>query len=158
MGTEAPVIPKQGWVRAHIAILLIAIAVIAAGVGGATYYINYVASCQANSNIKFYENLAQSEKSFFENILIPQFHSIYPNTTVTLVNLPSASDEANDVKALVQGNCVGSTLVGIDNLAVGELTYSNSVMNLTSIIGSIEPTNLIPSAVNLISYEQKIYN
>ena len=158
MAAETPSILHRGWVRTHLAIILIAIAVTAAVAGGATYYVVYLAGCRPSSNLKFYENLTPSEKSFVENTLIPEFQTDHPNITVTLVNLPTADREADDVKALVQANCAGTTLVGIDNLVVGELIYSSSVTNLTSIIGNIEPPNLIPSAQNVISYQRNIYN
>ena len=115
------------------------------------------ASTTSRVNIKFYESLAPSEAAYFQGTIIPQFESQYPNVNVTLVNLPSASQVATDVEALEKGNDVGASLVGIDNLVVGELIYGNYLMNLTPIISTMEPSGLIQSAVNMINYENQVY-
>lgn len=108
--------------------------------------------------VQFYETFASSEAAFVTNTLIPEFEQANPGITVQLVNEPSPQDVATSVQALVKGNNVGTTLVGLDNLEVGVLVYGNSLMNLTSIISTLEPTGLISSATNMINYEKTVYN
>jgi trehalose transport system substrate-binding protein len=108
--------------------------------------------------IQFYEALAPSEVAYFTNIIVPQFEVANPDIKVKLDNLPSASDVATSVEALVKGGNAGTTLIGIDNLVVGELVYSNSLMDLSPFLSSIEPQGFITSAQKMVGYEQSVYN
>jgi trehalose transport system substrate-binding protein len=158
--------------RTTSAVIVIVVVLIAAG---AVYYYsstpsmpgssaNTEASMTASSSvlgpvtIQFYEALAPSEAAYFNNIIIPQFEAANPNISVNLDNLPSASDVASAVEALVKGGNTGTTLVGIDNLVVGELIYANTLMDLSPLLSSIEPAGFITSAQKAVAYEQSVYN
>ena len=108
--------------------------------------------------IQFYEALAPSEASYMNTVIIPEFESANPGISVNLDNLPSASDVSSAVQAAVQGGNPGTTLVGLDNLVVGELIYANALMDLTPHLSAIEPTGFITSAQNMVAYEQQVYN
>jgi trehalose transport system substrate-binding protein len=151
--------------RSVSGLIVIAIVLIAAG---AVYYYSSSRSnaptlSSTNSTagpviIQFYEALAPSEAAYFSNVVIPQFETANPNIKVNLNNLPSASDVANAVEALVKGGNAGTSLVGIDNLVVGELIYSNTLMDLSPLLTSIEPQGFITSAQKMVAYEQSVYN
>lgn len=156
--------------RSVSAIIIVVIIVIA---GGAIYFYGTMgtspgASSSSSSSsgtttaapvtIQFYEALAPSEASYFTGTIIPQFEAANPGITVKLDNLPSANDVSNAVKAAVQGGSPGTTLVGIDNLVVGDLINANALMDLTSQVSAIEPSGLIPSAQNMVAYEQQVYS
>lgn len=108
--------------------------------------------------IQFYEALAASEAAYFTNTIIPQFEAANPGITVHLDNLGSPTDVANAVQSAVQGGATGTTLVGMDNLVVGELIGANALMDLSPFVSAMEPSGLIPSATNMINYESQIYN
>ena len=108
--------------------------------------------------IQFYEALAPSEASYMNTVIIPEFESANPGISVNLDNLPSPSDVASAVQAAVKGGNPGTTLVGLDNLVVGELIYANALMDLTPHLSAIEPTGFITSAENMVAYEQQVYN
>jgi len=152
-GTPASL--KVGWARAHLALILIIIIVVGAVAGAGTYYL-YISSNRPTT-VFFYEALAPNEADFVQHQLIPEFESNNPGTTVIFVNLSGPSDVANVVEALVKGNNVGNSLVGIDNLVVGEVIYANAVTDLTSTLSNIEPSSLITSAQKMIAYEQQVY-
>jgi trehalose transport system substrate-binding protein len=158
--------------RTVSAVIVIVVVLIAAG---AVYYYTSIpsmpstpttteASMTASSSavspvtIQFYEALAPSEAAYFSNVIIPQFEAANPNINVKLDNLPSASDVSSAVQALVKGGNTGTTLVGIDNLVVGELIYANTLMDLSPLLSSIEPAGFISSAQKMVSYEQSVYN
>lgn len=148
---------KKGASRSAWAVGVVIVIIIAAITGYFALTNLGHATTTSRVNIKFYESLAPSEAAYFQGTIIPQFESLYPDVNVTLVNLPSASQVATDVEALEKGNDVGASLVGIDNLVVGELIYGNYLMNLTPIISTMEPSGLIQSALNMISYENQVY-
>jgi trehalose transport system substrate-binding protein len=109
-------------------------------------------------SIKFYESLAPSEAAFVQGTIIPEFQQQNPGVTVQLVNLPSADSVASNIEALVKGNNAGTSLVGIDNLVVGELVYGNYTTDLSQYTNQIIPSGMIQSAVNMVNYEKQIYN
>jgi len=156
LSAQTPASLKVSWVRAHLALILIIIIVVGAVAGASTYYLYN--SVNRSNTIFFYEALAPNEADFVQHQLIPEFESNNPGTTVIFVNLSGPSDVANVVEALVKGNNVGSSIVGIDNLVVGEVIYANAVSDLTSMLSAIEPSSLIPSAQKMIAYEQQVYN
>ena len=127
-------------------------------VAGAGVYLYSSLGTPSNVTVSFYEDFAPSEASFVTNTLIPQFEQANPGINVTLVNEPSPADVSTSVQALVKGNNPGTTLVGIDNLVVGELIYANDLMDLTSSVSSMEPSGLISSAQHMVSYESQVYN
>jgi trehalose transport system substrate-binding protein len=140
------------------AIIVVAIVFFAAG------YVAHTTTTTKTSSSKvavtFYESLAPSESSYFQNTLIPQFERLYPNITVNFVNLPSGQPP-QEIVTLVQSNDVGASLVGLDNLAVGEVIYGAGgpyIMNLAPMINNILPSGLIPSAVKMINYENTVFH
>lgn len=141
-----------------VAIIVVAVVFFAGG------YLAHPASSPtttttAKVNVTFYESLAPSESAYFQNTLIPQFESANPNITVSFVNLPSGQPAA-EIQTLVASNDVGPSLVGLDNLLVGEVIYTpggSDVMNLGPMLSNIMPSNLIPSAVNMTNYEQQVF-
>lgn len=130
--------------------------VIIAGLG--VYYYTITSTSSGPVTVQFYEALAPSEASFMTGTIIPQFEQANPNIKVNLVNEPQASDVESSVENLVKGNNVGTTLVGIDNLVVGELVAGNDLMDLSSSVSSMEPSGLISSAQSMVSYEKTVYN
>lgn len=118
------------------------------------------AATTSKVTVTFYESLAPSESSYFQSVLMPQFESAYPNITVQFVNLPSGQPPA-EIQTLVSSHDVGASLVGLDNLAVGEVIYTSGgadIMNLAPYINSIMPSGLIPSAVKMVNYEQNVFH
>ncbi|MEM3851616.1 MAG: ABC transporter substrate-binding protein [Methanomassiliicoccales archaeon] len=114
----------------------------------------------AKVTVTFYESLAPTESSYFQQYLIPQFEHEYPNITVSFVNLPSGQPP-QEIETLVQSNDVGASLVGLDNLAVGEVIYGTGgpyIMNLAPVINTMLPSGLIPSAVSMINYENNVFH
>lgn len=134
--------------------LIVAIVVVIVAVGGGATL--YYKSATNKVTVNFYESLAPSEASFVNNVLIPQFESQNPNIAVKLINLPTGQIPT-EVEALVKGNNAGTSLVGVDNLVVGELMYGNDLMNLTPSISTMEPAGLISSATNMINYEKQVF-
>ncbi len=115
-------------------------------------------SSGAPVTIQFYEALAPSEASYFTSVIVPEFEAANPGISVNLDNLPSPGDVSSAVQAAVKGGSPGTTLVGLDNLVVGELIYTNSLMDLSSHLSAIEPAGFISSAQNMVNYEQQVYN
>ncbi|MCY0850458.1 ABC transporter substrate-binding protein [Sulfuracidifex metallicus] len=140
---------------ALIGILVLAVVVVAAGVG----YYYYIGSSSQNGKIviNYYDDLAPSEAKVFDNTIIPLFEKEYPNITVKL-HVESASDMVGTIKALVEGNDVGSTVIAEDNMIIGELIYANDLMDITPYMSSLPTSNLIPSMVNLMNYEEHVYH
>ena len=141
--------------RTVTAAIIIVIIVVAAG---GIYFYSTTTAPPSKVTVSFYEALAPSEQSFMTNTIIPQFEQANPNINVQLVNEPAASDVATSVEALVKGNNAGTTLVGIDNLVVGELVYGNDLMDLSPVVSNMEPSGLISSAQAMVSYEKTVYN
>ncbi len=138
-------------------VAILVVAVVAFAGGYAVHPTTTAATPKAN--VTFYESLAPSESSYFQNILIPQFEQAHPNITVSFVNLPSGQP-ASEIQTLVQSHDVGASLVGLDNLLVGEVIYTSSgsdLMNLNPILSTMMPSGLIPSAVNMTHYEQSVF-
>jgi len=46
----------------------------------------------------------------------------------------------------------------LDNLAVGSPLYAGQLMNLSSIVSTMMPSTLIPSATNMVSYENQVFH
>ncbi|MDG6934897.1 MAG: carbohydrate ABC transporter substrate-binding protein [Nitrososphaerota archaeon] len=136
----------------RISTIIIIVILVAVAAAAGVYY----TSRPSKVTVNFYESLAPSEATFVNTVLIPQFESQNPNIIVKLVNLPTGQ-VPTEVEALVKGGNVGASLVGVDNLVVGELLYGNDLMNLTSIVSTMEPPGLIPSAVNMINYEKQVF-
>ncbi len=135
------------------AIIVIVVAV-AAGLGG-FYYGKSQATTTSSTTITYYDDLASSEASFMTGTLIPMFEAQYSNINVQYVNIDAGS-MVTKISSLVQGNDVGSTIIGEDNLDIGELIYSsngNELMNLTTIAPEMEPATMIPSMAGVTSYE-----
>ncbi|MEM3185238.1 MAG: ABC transporter substrate-binding protein [Conexivisphaerales archaeon] len=143
---------RKSYAISRMSLILIVIAVIVIA-GAATVFLTKPSKVTVN----FYESLAPSEASFVNTVLIPQFESQNPGISVKLINLPTGQ-VPTEVEALVKGSDVGTSLVGIDDMVVGELLYGNDLMNLTPLISTMEPTGLIPSAVNMINYEKQVFN
>lgn len=146
---------QKGITRTVTAAILIVLVVVA-GAGVFLYYTYGTASPAVTVN--FYEALAPNEVTFMTNTIIPQFEQANPGITVNLVNKPSPADVSTTVQSLVKGNNPGTSLVGIDNLVVGELIYANALQDLTPQLSAIEPTGFISSAQKMVSYEQSVYN
>ncbi|MCL4316826.1 MAG: ABC transporter substrate-binding protein [Candidatus Thermoplasmatota archaeon] len=146
---------------AWIAVLIV-VALVFFGIGYAvhTQPSKTTTATPSKVTVTFYESLATSESNFFQTVLIPQFEHEYPNITVDFVNLPSGQPPS-EIQTLVQSNDVGTSLVGLDNLAVGEVIYSQGgpeIMNMGSIINNMLPSGLIPSALHMIQYEQNVFH
>lgn len=115
---------------------------------------------QKTTTVTLYEALAPQEVAYFENTIIPAYEQTHPNVIIELANLASPNDVASEVTALEKSGNVGNTLVGLDNLVVGNLIYSsqgNLLMNLTNVSSTMLPNTLIPSAVNMTNYEKNVF-
>jgi trehalose transport system substrate-binding protein len=145
---------RRALARSAIAIIVIIVIVVAAvGIFLATN-----TSKPSTVTINFYETFAASELAFMQHTIIPQFEAANPGITVNVVNEPDPTSVSSSVQALVKGNDVGTTLVGIDNLVVGNLIYANDTMDLSSVVGTMEPSGLISSAQSMVNYEKQVYN
>jgi trehalose transport system substrate-binding protein len=107
--------------------------------------------------VNFYESLAPSESAYFQTTLIPEFESANPGITVQFINLPSGQPP-EEIATLVASNDVGASLFGLDNLAVGSPLYAGQLMNLTSIVSTMMPSTLIPSATKMVGYETQVFH
>jgi trehalose transport system substrate-binding protein len=107
--------------------------------------------------VNFYESLAASEAAYFENTLIPEFEAANPGITVQFINLPSGQPP-QELATLVASSDVGTSLFGMDNLAVGSPLYAGQLMNLSSITSTMMPSTLIPSAASMVSYENQVFH
>lgn len=140
-------------------VLIVAIVVVIIVVAGAGVYFVTMSGTATTSTgpvtINFYESLAPSETSYFSNVVIPQFEQANPNIKVNFIN---SNDPVSAIKALVQGNSVGASIAGVDNLKVGELVYANDTMDLSSIVSTMLPSTLISSATKMVNYEKTVYN
>lgn len=139
-----------------VAIIVVAVVFFA---GGYFAHSTTTTSTTSKVNVTFYESLAPSESAYFQNTLMPEFQSAHPNITVTFVNLPSGQPAAQ-IQTMVSSGSVGPSIVGLDNLLVGEVIYTaggSDVMDLGSMLNSIMPSGLIPSAVNMTNYEQTVF-
>lgn len=120
----------------------------------------FVHTPSKTTTVTFYEALAPQEVAYFEQTIIPAYEQLHPNVVIELANLASPSNVASEVTALEKSGQVGNTMVGLDNLVVGNLIYSsqgNLLMNLTSITPNMLPNTLIPSAVNMTNYEKNVF-
>ncbi|MCL4346435.1 MAG: ABC transporter substrate-binding protein, partial [Candidatus Thermoplasmatota archaeon] len=78
-----------------------------------------------------------------------------------LSSLQPSGQPPSEIQTLVSSHDVGASLVGLDNLAVGEVIYTSGgadIMNLAPYISSLLPSGLIPSAVKMIKYEQNVFH
>ena len=134
--------------------IVVVVVAVAAGLGG--YFAGKsTTSSSTTVTVTYYDDLASSEATFMTGTLIPLFEAQYPNINVNYVNIDAGS-MVTKISSLVQGNDVGTTIIGEDNLDIGELIYSsngNELMNLTSIAPLIEPTTMIPSMAGVTNYE-----
>lgn len=140
-----------GWIGA---VIIVAILFFSLG------YFVHTAPKQTTTTVTLYEALAPQEVAYFENTIIPAYEHTHPNVIIELANLASPNDVASEVTALEKSGHVGNTLVGLDNLVVGNLIYSsngNLLMNLTSTSSTMLPNTLIPSAVNMTNYEKNVF-
>ena len=141
-------------VYASVIVAAVIVAVLFFFVG---YYFHTPTAPSSTTAITFYESLAPSEQSYFQSTIIPEFEAQYPNISVSFVNLPSGQP-ASTIATLVQANRVGVSIVGLDNLEVGEDLYPGYLMNLSPMISNMLPTTLIPSAANMVNYEKQVFN
>lgn len=158
--TEKDFVKKQpyGWIAA-----VVVAAIVFFSVG---YFVHTPSSTtpttpsgNGNVTITFYESLASNEAAYFQNTLVPQFMAAHSNITVAFANLPSGG-VATEIQTLVQSGSVGASICGLDNLLVGNVLYSqhgNLLMNLSSIAGTMMPSTMIPSAVNMTNYEKTVF-
>jgi len=134
--------------------IIVVVVAVAAGLGG--YFAGKsTTSSTSTVTVTYYDDLASSEASFMTGTLIPLFEAQYPNINVNYVNIDAGS-MVTKISSLVQGNDVGTTIIGEDNLDIGELIYSsngNELMNLTTIAPLMEPTTMIPSMAGITNYE-----
>lgn len=107
--------------------------------------------------VNFYESLAPSESAYFQQTLIPEFVAANPGIAVQFINLPSGQPP-QEIATLVASNDVGTSLFGLDNLAVGSPLYANQLMNLSSIVSTMMPSTLIPSATSMVNYENQVFH
>lgn len=138
-----------GWIGA-----VVVVAIVFFSVG---YFVH---TPSKTTTVTLYEALAPQEVAYFENTVIPAYEHTHPNVVIELANLASPTDVATEVSALEKSGSVGNTLVGLDNLVVGNLIYSSSgnlLMNLTNISSTMLPQTLIPSAVNMTNYEKNVF-
>lgn len=70
--------------------------------------------------VTMYDDLGVSASAtqIMENVLIPEFESIYPNIKINWVQL-RPDQITSDVEALVESGKVGATVIAQDNLAIG---------------------------------------
>ncbi len=139
---------------ASVIVTAIVVAIIFFFIG---YYSHSPTTTPGTTTITFYESLAPAEQAYFTNVLIPEFEAQYPNISVQFVNLPSGQPPST-IATLVQANKVGASIVGLDNLAVGEDLFPGYLMNLSSIVSNMMPSTLISSAANMVSYEKQVFN
>jgi trehalose transport system substrate-binding protein len=131
----------------------------AAGVGG--YYAGHaavVSTSSAKTTITYFDDLSSSEAAFWDGTLIPEFEQNHTNITVNAITDLDAETIVSDVEALEAGNDVGTTVIGEDNLVIGDLVYAGDLMNLASSYSTIAPSTLIPSMASVVNYEKTAYN
>ncbi len=157
--TPTPWDGSSGIAKTTAVVIAVAIIVIGTVAGVGIYLATRAKPTPAVSavTVNLYDDtLAPSEISFFKTTLIPEFEQEYPNITVNLV-VESASNMVQTIEALIQGNDVGSSLIILDNLVIGELLFGNYLTNLTPYSTSILPSTLITSMQSLVNYEQKAF-
>jgi trehalose transport system substrate-binding protein len=131
----------------------------AAGIGG--YYAGHAAAVTSSSGktvITYFDDLSASEATFWDGTLIPEFEQNHTNITVDAITDLDDDTIVTDVQALEAGNDVGTTVIGEDNLVIGDLVYGNDLMNLSSISSTISPSTLIPSMASVVTYEKTAYS
>ncbi|MGC8533199.1 MAG: ABC transporter substrate-binding protein [Candidatus Parvarchaeum sp.] len=107
--------------------------------------------------VTMYDDLGVSASAtqIMEDVLIPEFESIYPNIKINWIQL-RPDQITSDVEALVESGKVGATVIAQDNLAIGELFYPGYLDNITN-ASSLLPSDLIPSMAGLVTYERQTY-
>jgi trehalose transport system substrate-binding protein len=131
----------------------------AAGIGG--YYAGHSAATTTSSGkttITYFDDLASSEATFWDGTLIPEFEQNHTNITVNAITDLDAGTIVSDVQALEAGGDIGTTVIGEDNLVIGDLVYGNDLMNLAPVYSQIAPSSLIPSMASVVTYEKTAYN
>jgi trehalose transport system substrate-binding protein len=138
----------------------IAVVVIIAAAAVAYFYSYSLSVPQAQSptTITFYEAVAPEEAKVITGTIIPMFEAEHPNIQIKFVGNLATGDVIRNIQALEQGGDVGATIVGIDNLAIGELLYANQLMSLDSIAPSIVPSTMISSMAGIVNYEKQQFN
>ncbi len=142
------------------AIWAIIVVVVAIAAGATGYYLRPAASSPTSANsavsLTYFDDLAPSESSFMSGTIIPMFEQTHPNITVVYSDIPAANI-VTDVQALEKGGNVGTTVIGEDNLVIGELIYANDLMNLSGIASQIQPSTMIPTMTGIVHYEQSAF-
>jgi trehalose transport system substrate-binding protein len=147
--------------RRLYAIFAAVVIIVGAVAGVAGYYAGHasaVTSSSSKTTITYFDDLSSSEASFWDGTLIPEFEQNHTNITVNAITDLDAETIVSDVQALEAGNDVGTTVIGEDNLVIGDLVYGNDLMNLAPVYSSIAPSTLIPSMASVVSYEKTAYN
>jgi trehalose transport system substrate-binding protein len=131
----------------------------AAGVGG--YYAGHsaaVTSSSSKTTITYFDDLSSSEAAFWDGTLIPEFEQNHTNITVNAITDLDAETIVSDVEALEAGGDIGTTVIGEDNLVIGDLVYAGDLTNLASSYSTIAPSTLIPSMTSVVNYEKSAYS
>ena len=132
--------------------IVVAIVAVAAGAVGYQLHAPPAAGTSSAVSLTFFDDLAPSESSWMTGTIIPMFEAAHPNVTIVYSDL-SASQIVTDVQALVQGNDVGTMVIGEDNMVIGELVYGGDLMNLGPVASQIQPSTMIPSMAGIVNYE-----
>jgi trehalose transport system substrate-binding protein len=139
-------------------VIIIVVILVVAGVGA--YYASTLAKSTSTGKtvtVNFYESLAASESTYFQTFLIPEFESVHPNITVDFINLPTGQPP-QELATLVASGDVGTSIFGLDNLAVGSPLYAGQLMNLSSLVSTMMPSTLISSATQMVNYENQVFH
>ncbi|BCU71542.1 ABC transporter substrate-binding protein [Stygiolobus caldivivus] len=142
---------------ALIAIIVVAALVVALGV---YFYMSSVKPTTTTSStitITYFDDLAPSEAKVMQTVVIPMFEKQHPNIKINYVD-ESASQIVQSIESLEQAGKIGPTIIGEDNMVIGELIYGGYLMNLSPIASQMMPSSLIPSMVTLTNYEIKVWH
>jgi trehalose transport system substrate-binding protein len=113
---------------------------------------------QSPITITFYEAVAPEEAKVITDTIIPMFQSQHPNIQVKFIGNLATEDIVHNIQALEKGGNVGPVIIGLDNLAIGELLYGGQLTNLDSIAPSIMPSTMIPAMSGIVDYEKQQFN
>jgi trehalose transport system substrate-binding protein len=147
--------------RRLYAIFAVVVIVVGAGAGIGGYYAGHAAAVTTSSGkttITYFDDLSASEASVWDGKFIPEFEANHTNISVDAITDLDAETIVTDVQALEQGGDVGTTVIGEDNLVIGDLVYGNDLMNLAPIYSQIAPSTLIPSMASVVTYEKTAYS
>jgi trehalose transport system substrate-binding protein len=137
--------------RYAIVAIVVVILVVVAGV---SIYEFVLKPTSSKVTITYYDDLSGTEASYVSGTIIPMFESAHSNISISYVD-QTATAMVSTIQALVKGHSVGATVIGEDNLDIGELLYSNDLMNMSSFASQLEPTTMIPSMSGIVQYEVK---